>query len=165
MSWRVAGVPGVPLKSLITDSLAQKLTCLELQCRGSSLKSDRDIWGETKLTNSRVRAGGTGVRATLFRDRSGGRHQYSFVEFPSHSAYVDTKSVLSSNLANTICPALVIPSGLSQPNLLAQPKPLPVAPPHKWSASAHVVEFHHISQRSTNTKRAPASLGMPCTSW
>lgn len=48
------------LRSLPIDSFAHRLICSKLQCRISSSKSARDIWGGAKLTGCRRRAGGQG---------------------------------------------------------------------------------------------------------
>lgn len=42
-----------------------ELICSGLQGRGSSSRNVKDIWGETKLTRFRARAGGVGVRETV----------------------------------------------------------------------------------------------------
>lgn len=101
------------LRGLHMDLLIHKLTRSELQCRGSSSESTRDICRRTELTSFRARAGEVGVMKTLFRDRSTGRCHCSLVE-PFHDTHsqdmqVGAKSDFSINLANIFHPALVIP--------------------------------------------------------
>lgn len=70
-----------------TDLLFQKLTYSGLWCRGSSLKSHREIQGETELTSFRTKVWGTGVRVALSGDASTGRRCHCiFVEQSSHPA-------------------------------------------------------------------------------
>lgn len=97
------------LKGPHKDSLPHKLTRSTLQCRGSSLKSTIDIRGETKLTNFRERAGGSGLSNPL----PGQKHRQvplflcGFLLAPRR--FTKSKSVLSINLANPVHPILAIP--------------------------------------------------------
>ena len=64
MRQRAAGVLGIPLEGPIHDLLADGLTASELQCRGSSSNSARDIWGGAELSVFRVKARGTALART-----------------------------------------------------------------------------------------------------
>lgn len=70
------------LKGPSTDSLVHKLTFSGLQHRGSSLKSTRDLRGETELTSFRARARRAEAGTALSRSRGAGGCHYSFVEPP-----------------------------------------------------------------------------------
>lgn len=70
------------------------------------------MWGETQLTNFRVKAKGAGVRTTLLRDKITSRCNCSFIELfhPVGPEQVGARSSrLSINLGNIICPTMVIP--------------------------------------------------------
>ena len=126
--------PGIPvlgreahtiwLRGLSTCSLTHKLTHSKLQHRGCSLRNARNTQRGTELTSFREMAGGAGVRIALSRDRWTGRHHCSLDELSSHPAnivQVGAKSEISINLANTVCPALVIPWDPGPLNSLAHP--------------------------------------------
>lgn len=65
-----------------SNRLTHKLSSSKFPCKGSSLKTTGNIWGETKLTDFRKGAGGGEIRATLSVDRRAGRCHRSFVELP-----------------------------------------------------------------------------------
>lgn len=136
------------LRGLCTDFLFHKLTTFGLQCRGSSLKNTKDIWGKSELISFRIRAL---VRALFSEDRSVDRHQFSFVE-PSpdlshQQEQVGTESEISINLTNTICSW-----DHTKPNSQAcLTQLLPMSIPWKQPISAYAVEFPKISQRITKS--------------
>lgn len=110
------------LRHVALKGLAHKFTHSKLHHRDSSSKSVRGIWGETKLTNFRVRAPEAGVGTFLSEGRSADRCHCSFPELSSHPAgpaQEGTKSVLSINLVNIVHP-LVIPSDPAAPNSLTR---------------------------------------------
>lgn len=68
---------------------------------------------------------------------------------PRLQMQMSTKSVLSINVASTVCPTLVILWDPTLANSHAQPQPLSVAFPHKSPALTHAKDFPKISQKST----------------